>query len=163
MFHSSLDDVTKARVLNSFKDNGILRCVVCTIAFGMGVDIPDIRFIINWGAPSSVLEYWQQVGRCCRDGEGGVAVAYMLPKSLGKVGGKEMTTDGVKALANEDRCLRVSVLKTFAVGALKEDAIFHSENIACHNCLEAVCTCACCRCCKICKSACSCTNKFATF
>ena len=42
---------------------------MCTIAFGMGIDIPDIRYIINWGAPNTVIDLWQQIGRAGRDGQ----------------------------------------------------------------------------------------------
>ncbi|XP_070547318.1 ATP-dependent DNA helicase RecQ-like [Ptychodera flava] len=68
-FHSSLEDTDQKRVVDHFSHpTSIIRCVIATIAFGMGVNIPDIGIIIHWGAPSSVVDYWQEVGRGGRDG-----------------------------------------------------------------------------------------------
>ena len=43
--------------------DGTLHCLICTTAFGMGIDIPDIEYIILWGASITALSFWQQVGR----------------------------------------------------------------------------------------------------
>ena len=69
MFHSATDQTSKDRIIKTFheKDSPI-RLLICTVAFGMGINIPDIRSVIHWGCSSSVLGYWQEVGRCGRDG-----------------------------------------------------------------------------------------------
>lgn len=55
--------------MKSFCDtNGIMRVVIATIAFGMGLDCPDVRQVILWGAPSDLESLIQQTGRGGRDG-----------------------------------------------------------------------------------------------
>lgn len=51
-----------------------LRAVICTNAFGMGLDVPDVRLVINWQHPSSVEDYLQEFGRAGRDGKPALAV-----------------------------------------------------------------------------------------
>ena len=51
-----------------------LQAVICTNAFGMGMDVPDVRLVVNWQHPSSVEDYLQEFGRAGRDGKGAVAL-----------------------------------------------------------------------------------------
>ena len=51
-----------------------LPAVICTNAFGMGMDVPDVRLVVNWQHPSSVEDYLQEFGRAGRDGKGAVAL-----------------------------------------------------------------------------------------
>ena len=77
MFTRVLTTTKKEEVMASFSErNGALRLVIATTAFGMGVDIPDIRQIIHWGLPATLEEYVQETGRCGRDGSHSVAIAY---------------------------------------------------------------------------------------
>ena len=76
MFSSALSDRNRSRILRQFTNDTSLRVVICTIAFGMGIDIPNIRNIVLWGVPDGVCHLWQQVGRCCRDGTPGVATVF---------------------------------------------------------------------------------------
>ena len=58
----------KEGILNSFvKSDGKLRVVVCTVAFGMGIDCSNVRYIIHWGPPSNAESYIQETGRAGRD------------------------------------------------------------------------------------------------
>jgi len=51
-----------------------LQAVICTNAFGMGIDVPDVRLVINWQHPSSVEDYLQEFGRAGREGKGAIAL-----------------------------------------------------------------------------------------
>ena len=65
MFTRVLTEEKKEEVLQSFSVvGGILRLVIATTAFGMGIDCPDIRTIVHWGIPSTMEEYVQETGRC---------------------------------------------------------------------------------------------------
>ena len=46
----------------------MIRLFICTIAFGSGINIPDIELVIHWGACDTIMDYWQEVGRAGRDG-----------------------------------------------------------------------------------------------
>ena len=66
-YHAGLPGPQRTRVQHSFI-SGQLRVVVATVAFGMGLDKPDIRAIIHFDMPSSLESYVQEIGRAGRDG-----------------------------------------------------------------------------------------------
>ena len=67
-YHAGLDAETRERVQRAFLAGG-LDVVVATIAFGMGIDKPDIRTVIHAGLPGTLEGYYQEIGRAGRDGE----------------------------------------------------------------------------------------------
>jgi ATP-dependent DNA helicase RecQ len=67
-YHAGLDKRLRHNRLHEFLDEDD-RVMVATIAFGMGVDKPDVRFVIHADPPSSIEAYWQEVGRAGRDGD----------------------------------------------------------------------------------------------
>lgn len=75
LFHGDMSAKERMDVVERFKNNEI-NIVFATNAFGMGIDIPDIRVVIHFMIPESAEQYYQEVGRAARDGGG--ANAYLL-------------------------------------------------------------------------------------
>ena len=68
IYHSKIDDIQKNNIQEEFMDNKH-KVIVATIAFGMGIDKADIRFVIHHGMPPNMERYYQEAGRAGRDGE----------------------------------------------------------------------------------------------
>ena len=68
MYFQGTEPAVKDAILKNFTSPSRLRIVICTVAFGMGVDCSDIRMVIHLGAPSDIEMYVQEVGRGGRDG-----------------------------------------------------------------------------------------------
>ena len=67
LYHASLDKGERERAHLSFL-SGKASVIVATVAFGMGIDKPDIRHVVHYGAPKTIEDYYQQIGRAGRDG-----------------------------------------------------------------------------------------------
>ena len=83
-YHAGLPKRVREEVQRQFMA-GEVDVMVATSAFGMGIDKPDIRFVIHAQAPESPDEYYQQVGRAGRDGEPALGVLFYRPEDLGLV------------------------------------------------------------------------------
>ena len=72
MFHARVDVEDKQSIISSFcTPSGV---IISTIAFGMGVDVPDVRTVIHYGPSSGIEEYVQESGRAGRDGQPSKAI-----------------------------------------------------------------------------------------
>ena len=133
MFTRVLTNEKKDEVLQSFsKTDSVLRLVVATTAFGMGIDCPNIRRIIHWGVPSNLEEYVQETGRAGRDGKSSVATLY-----AGK-GGKHANAKVRNYVSNTVECRRRLLFQEFL--------LYTEFNIKVKGC----------KCCDVCQQSCTC-------
>ena len=80
-YHGKMDDQARKDVQDMFLD-GQIRTIVATKAFGMGVDKPDIRYVIHYEMPADIESYYQEAGRAGRDGKTSWAILLYHPKDV---------------------------------------------------------------------------------
>jgi ATP-dependent DNA helicase RecQ len=80
-YHAGLSDETRQRRMSDFM-NETVNVMVATVAFGMGIDRPDIRYVLHTGLPKSVEHYQQEAGRAGRDGLDADCVLYFRSKDV---------------------------------------------------------------------------------
>ena len=83
-YHAGLDAKERAENQDAFIEERI-EVIVATIAFGMGIDKPDIRYVIHFDMPKSLEGYYQETGRAGRDGGEGVCIAYYDSKEMERI------------------------------------------------------------------------------
>jgi len=162
MFHSSSEEKTKNRILKSFSSSkSNIRCVISTIALGMGIQIADISLVLHYGSPKSSLTYWQEVGRTARDGRPGYAFAMVDGRSLSN---KTTKADIKEIVKNENnQCIRKLVLLNFKLDTVASE-VFDNFGSSTEICVGghsdgSYCICKLCSCCCICREKCPCQEK----
>ena len=132
MFHSCTDSVIKEKILYFFSRPSHLRVVIATVAFGMGIDCPDVHQVIHLGAPDTIESYIQATGRAGRDNAQSVAVLLLI-----KGESRNRTDTNMRAyISNNETCRRCMLFDNF------EREIFAADSP--------------CVCCDICRKTCNC-------
>ncbi len=101
-YHAGLDGKVRTQTQDAFLMQD-LEIIVATIAFGMGIDKPDIRFVIHYDIPKSLENYYQETGRGGRDGLDGECVVYFSYKDIGKL--EKLLRD--KSVAERERNIQL--------------------------------------------------------
>jgi ATP-dependent DNA helicase RecQ len=94
LYHAGLSAAARRRAMTAFLD-GSARIVAATVAFGMGIDKPDVRWVLHVDTPGSLDAYYQEIGRAGRDGEPAEARLLYRPEDLATAG--HLTARGVSA------------------------------------------------------------------
>ena len=133
MYHSAATVDMRSKIVKSFcTAGGKLRMVICTTAFGLGIDCPDVRRVVHWGPPNDLDSYVQESGRGGRDNI--LCTATLLYGHVSQY----VNSDMKRYAKDEGQCRRISLFSPFIMG----------DSVRPHK--------PSCECCDVCRKSCSC-------
>ncbi len=133
-YNAGLDSESRVEIENGLMNNR-WKCIISTNALGMGIDKPDIRFVIHTQIPQSLIHYYQEIGRAGRDGETSYVILFYNPKdkslpqafiegarpSINKY--EKVISTIKKELLGERELMKATNLKLNQVRVIKSDLI----------------------------------------
>lgn len=135
MMHARTPENVKETILTSMANHdGHLRVLICTIAFGMGVDAKGVKTIVNFGPSRNLESYVQESGRCCRDGQPGKCIILYLGRML------NTCSNDIKTYVSSEKCRREEINAHFDQPTTAPNTTKPSGHNCCDNC-TASCTC----------------------
>ena len=130
IYHSMTWQQYKERVVSSMKGSGKKRVIIATSALSMGVNFPDVRYVVHWGPARNLLDHHQQAGRAGRDGNRSDIVVIYHGQQLSHC------EEDVKSFVRSDDCLRVASYRPFDGNVKPLDP----HHFCCSNCIK-ICAC----------------------
>eukprot|EP00111_Clytia_hemisphaerica_P011261 TCONS_00032985-protein len=137
MFHSTTEDSIRDHVVKSFQDpKGSVRLLISTVAFGMGMDCKNLHYVIHFGSPPDLDDYFQESGRAGRDGEFSVGLLLTFPYCFTKHTNKNMK----EYCQNRERCRREILLDLYGSKPMRKPNPIHDccdfcfQHCTCGNC-----------------------------